>query len=114
MLVIEPDNAECVRLIQCIGAQGVESQAVAAFNEFEQLPEGKPWDLVFLAPESVVETLHGIARIRELGFDPLIVLMIETGNASDALAVLDNGPVIAMKKPVVESDVESILALISV
>ena len=58
-------------------------------------------------------TLQGVARLREAGHGPRIVLMIDPGQLGDELAVLDEGPVIALRKPLSKSDVDSILTLVS-
>jgi hypothetical protein len=39
--------------------------------------------------------------------------MIEAGDAGEALSVLDQGPVIALRKPVKRTDVLSLLALLA-
>ena len=113
VLVVEPDLEESLRLLGYIEAQGLENQAVATIEEAVNLPAGESWDVVFLIPQSIGGTLQEIARLRETGPDPRIVLMIESGRTADALAVLDAGPIIALRKPVSETDVASILALVS-
>ncbi|MDA1256853.1 MAG: helix-turn-helix domain-containing protein [Chloroflexi bacterium] len=113
VLVIQPDLDECMRLLSYIDAHGIASQAVATFEEVDNLPTGQPWDIVFLAPQSVSGTLQGVARLREAGHGPRIVLMIDPGQLGDELAVLDEGPVIALRKPLSKSDVDSILTLVS-
>ncbi len=113
VLVVEPDLNESLRLLGYIEAQGLDNQAVAAVEEAVSLPGVQSWDVIFLAPRSVSGTLQEIARLREIGPDPRVVLMIDSGQTADALAVLDAGPIIALRKPVTESDVASILALVS-
>ena len=88
-LVVEPDLEASLRLLGFIEAQGLENQAVATIEEAVNLPAGESWDVVFLVPQSVSGTLQEIARLRETGPDPRIVLMIESGRTADALAVLD-------------------------
>ena len=112
-MVAEPDLEERRGMRGYIGGQGLENQAGATIEEAVNLPAGESWDVVFLVPQSVSGTLQEIARLRETGPDPRIVLMIESGRTADALAVLDAGPIIALRKPVSETDVASILALVS-
>ena len=113
VLVIEPGLDESLRLLGYIEAQGFDNQAVATVEEAVNLPGDESWDLVFMTARSASGTLQEIAGLRQIGPEARIVLIIESDSTADALAALDGGPIIALMSPVSESDIASILTLVS-
>ncbi|MEE8362698.1 MAG: helix-turn-helix domain-containing protein [Dehalococcoidia bacterium] len=117
VLISEPDAAERRRLVEIMGERRLDALAVGSTEELLPAARARQPDVIFLAAGrgagTAATTLAAVADLRAAGVDSRLVLMIEAGDAGEALSVLDQGPVIALRKPVKRTDVLSLLALLA-
>ena len=113
-LVVEADETERHRLVDGLRGRAETVLASGSWALALALAEEHQPDVMFLSvpmPDRAAGDMMN--DLRDTGVRPRVALMVAVADFPEAAAALEHGPAIILRKPVLHSDVVSILTLIA-